>query len=454
MARIVIIGAGLTGLSAAYHLEQKGFFDYVLLEQHHTPGGLCGSIAQDGFTFDFTGHLLHINDHYCRQFIDTVIGFDFFNTIQRKSYIYSHHCYTAYPYQVNLHGLPHEVIIECITEFAERAQHKKNKSFKDWVLSQFGAGFAKHFFIPYQEKIFSYPIDRITASWTSRFVPPTTLHAILQGTLQEPINTIGYNSHFYYPKNGGILSWVLKIADKLKNPILCNHSATAIDTNTKTIHIANGKTESYDLLINTMPLDTLLTKLIEKPRMDCKKAAKKLLCNRVFNFNLGINRPNISDKHWIYYPERIYPFYRIGFPHNLSTLMTPPGCSSLSGEIAYLNNPIHNTDTYQQARTHIKQLFDVHESEIITEKIITINHAYVIFDFWREKNLPRLLNQLSQEHIYSVGRYGAWKYASMQEAILDGKQIADQVTIIPARNIHQIPTVITPPTKEIECLEK
>ena len=39
--KVLIIGAGLTGLSAAYHLEQAGFYDYLLLEAATTPGGLC-----------------------------------------------------------------------------------------------------------------------------------------------------------------------------------------------------------------------------------------------------------------------------------------------------------------------------------------------------------------------------------------------------------------------------
>jgi protoporphyrinogen oxidase len=83
MAKIVIIGAGLTGLSTAYHLEKKGFHDYLIFDKESSPGGLCRSVIQDGFTFDYTGHLLHVGDNYFRSLIDKLVGFDSFNTIHR-----------------------------------------------------------------------------------------------------------------------------------------------------------------------------------------------------------------------------------------------------------------------------------------------------------------------------------------------------------------------------------
>ena len=67
-------------------------------------------------------------------------------------------------------------------------------------------------------------------------------------------------------------------------------------------------------------------------------AADNLRCNSVVNFNFGINRPDLSDKHWIYFPEKEYPFYRLGFGHNFSEHMTPPDCSSLYGEFAHLRS--------------------------------------------------------------------------------------------------------------------
>ncbi|HRN78039.1 MAG TPA: FAD-dependent oxidoreductase [Candidatus Dependentiae bacterium] len=438
MAKIVIIGAGLTGLSAAYHLEKKGFSDYLLFEKESTIGGLCRSVQQDGFTFDFTGHLLHTSDPYFRALLEDIVGLENFNIIQRRSFVYSQDVYTRYPYQINLYGLPTQTIANCIEGFVQRSTHiKQPKTFRDWVLKNFGAGFGKHFFFPYQRKIFAYDINKLSASWTGRFVPSTSLTQIINGALYDNTESIGYNANFLYPKHGGIFAWVEKFAQRIKKPIHTNFCVQTINLQHKTITFTNGHVEPFEQLITTMPLDNLLNHLEDKPTTAFKRARPYLLCNSVVNFNLGIKNKNVSDKHWIYFPQRNYPFYRLGFPHNFADSMAPAGCSSLYGEFAHVNKPASWVKkTLQDALHKTKHVLNINEQDIATECIIHIPHAYVIYDFWREKNLSTLLHRLQEQHVYSVGRYGEWKYASMQEAILDGKKIADTLTIIPARRYH------------------
>lgn len=439
MARIVIIGTGLTGLSAAYHLEQRGFFDYEIFDQTDTPGGLCRSITQDGFTFDYTGHLLHISDPYIRELIQQLIGFDQFNTIERRSYIYSHNTYTHYPFQVHLKGLPSSVIAECIAGFIKRKKlTREPRSFIEWVNAQFGAGFGKHFFFPYQQKIFATHVRSIAASWTGRFVPSTTLEQIIDGIVHDKTDEkIGYNAQFFYPKRDGISLLGNSIARVLSQPLRMNYRVTKIDTTKQVVKFENGHEEPYNHLINTMPLDHFLSLIREKSSMNVKSAQSKLRCNSVINFNLGINKPAISEKHWIYFPENQYPFYRLGFPHNFTSAATPPDCSSLYGEFAHIGKSQEwQTQTAKTAIAATMKLLKFSKQDIATQLIIPIQHAYVIFDRWRDKNLEGLLTQLREHQLHSIGRYGAWKYASMQEALLDGKQIAEQLTVMPARRLH------------------
>ncbi len=430
MAEVVILGAGLTGLSAAYHLEKKGYTDYKLFEKENEVGGLCRSVHQDGFTFDYTGHLLHINDPYFREFIETVVGFEHFNTINRKSFIYSQQTYTHYPFQVNLYGLPADTIAACIEGFVNRPQTKKMPTdFKKWVLTNFGKGIAEHFFYPYQEKIFSYPVEKLSASWTGRFVPQTTLAAMIQGAVQPPHEQqIGYNAQFFYPKKGGIFFWVEKLYQQLEQPVALGHTVTQINLKGKEVIFANGHREQYKTLVNTLPLATFLTLITDNSVRNLTQASKKLLCNSVVNFNLGINREDLTDKHWIYYPEKQYPFYRIGFSHNFAQSMAPHGCSSLYGEFSHLKQPGHVTQNLlTTALEQTKKVLKLANSEIITQKIITIPHAYVIFDRWRDANLPHILDRLGEHKVHSIGRYGAWKYSSMQEGLLEGKEIVEKI---------------------------
>lgn len=443
MTSIVILGAGLTGISAAYHLEKRGFFDYQIFEQAPSIGGLCGSIEQDGFTFDYTGHLLHTSNVYFRTLIETVVGLEHFNTISRKSYIYSHDTYTKYPFQTNLHGLPASVIADCIAGYVSRSTHiRKPKNFKEWVLKTFGSGFGKHFFFTYQPKIFSYPIERLTASWTGRFVPNTSLIDIINGALGNDLDDVGYNAQFLYPKSGGIVSWIKKLAHHIKNPIHTSYRVTKIDLQKKFITFANGHSQPFETLISTLPLDTLLKLSVERSSTSYNSALSHLRCNSVTNINIGLHHERLSDKHWIYFPEKKYAIYRVGFPHNFSRNVVPNGCSSLYAEFAHLHkSPSWIKETTKRAISDIHQLFGISHNDIATELIIPISHAYVIYNEWRDRNLPKLLSQLQQDGIHSVGRYGAWKYASMQESILDGKAIAEHLTVLPATQVKSTANV-------------
>jgi len=429
MAEIVILGAGLTGIATAYFLEQAGYTDYLLFEKEATIGGLCRSLSQDGFTFDYTGHLLHLNQPDLRSLVQSLLPTGQFVEIARKALIYSHHVYTNYPYQINLHGLPHEVIVDCIENFITRPRTATPPaSFPEWVMSEFGSGFAQHFFFPYQAKIFDMNLTELSSSWTQRFVPATSLRDMLQGALGKPLNHIGYNAQFLYPQQGGIITWVEALHKKLGRPALCEYEAASIDPLKKIVSFTNGHTEQYRQLVSTMPLNQLLGQLMERTTT-LHHALPYLRCNSVINFNLGIKRPSLLDAHWIYYPEQQYPFYRLGFPSQLTPAMAPAHHSSLAGECAFLQRDHafieHTTHTAIDAT---KKLFNIDRDEIATQAIITIPHAYVIFDHWRDQHLTLVLKTLLDSyHIHSVGRYGAWKYASMQDALLDGKETAHKL---------------------------
>jgi len=404
MAEIIILGAGLTGLSAAYHLEQLGIHDYQIFERERTIGGLCRTVQQDGFTFDYTGHLLHLNHLYFQDLIYNLLAPENFNTITRRSYIYSQNTYTKYPYQVNLFGLPTETITACIQGYLERPKLKKTKNFYQWALKNFGAGITKYFLAPYQNKIFAYDIRKVSDSWTGRFVPQTSLQAMINGAIAdqpEIVQQIGYNANFIYPKSGGIFAWVEQLGNQIKQPIQTNYSAKTIDLKNKVITFTNGHTEKFKTLISTIPLNNLLNNLVESSQSNLKILAPKLICNSVTNFNLGINRPDLSDKHWVYFPEPKYKFYRLGFPHNFTSLATPANCSSLYGEFAHVNkSPAYVQENLKTALKQVKQLLNIQEHEILTEKIIDIKHAYVIYNQWRDQNLPKILQTLADFIVY------------------------------------------------------
>src|SRR5688572_7973814 len=145
MKKVVIIGGGLAGLSAGRHLAEH---EPVIFEREKEIGGLCRSFTQDGFTFDCTGHLIHLKNAYTKELVAQLLP-DAFASHERLASIYSKETITPYPFQANTYGLPPEVVRDCVVGFVESLQgsHPPVDNFHDWVLQTFGTGIAKHFML-------------------------------------------------------------------------------------------------------------------------------------------------------------------------------------------------------------------------------------------------------------------------------------------------------------------
>lgn len=432
MAQVVIIGAGLTGLSTAYYLEQNKFFDYALIEKNARPGGLLRSETVNGFTFDYTGHFLHCNHPLFNNFLNDIVGFEHLMPVTRSSSIFSHNTYTHYPFQMNLYGLPTNVIAECIEGYVQRPTHIRNpQTFYAWVLKYFGRGFGKHFFFPFNHKLAAYDVRRMHPSWTGRFVPSTNLEAIIKGALahQQPTQ-IGYNSSFYYPQAGGIEMVIKRLCATLSGPITTLRSIAKIDPLTKTIFYTDGTQEHYSTMISTMPLNQLLTLLAPSSRIPLNQYASRLACNAIANINLGFTTSLPLNWHWTYFPEPEYPWHRIGYWHNICPQMAPAGRSSLYAEFSYQpqkTSPQLIAENAHHTIAKILEFLGLSEHHIMAKNILILDHAYVIYTAWREQNINKILSSLRAMDIYSIGRYGAWKYSSMQEAVIEGYQTAQIV---------------------------
>lgn len=438
MKRIAILGAGLTGLSAAYHLHGR----YDIFEQEAEVGGLCRTMRRNGFLFDYTGHLLHVSRSYTKQLIQRLLP-EQYHMLGRQAYIYTHGRYVNYPFQANLYGLPPEVVKECIMGFVEtlrdgglvlsgverpaEAAAAPPRSFHAWVLETFGAGIAKHFMFPYNQKIWRTPLTELSADWVAWAIPKPTLDEFLNGALGIRNPAFGYNPTFLYPKTGGAERLPQAFLRHLRpDRVHYGKQVVAIDAAARRIRFADQSTYHYDALIATLPLKHLVALLQDAPE-PVTRAGQQLRHIAVYNLNLGVNRPNISEKHWIYFPEPEFSFYRVGFPTNFSDAVAPAGCSSMYVEVSALP---HET---LGERSLLAGVYDglqrcgilTAADQILVSDVVRIDCAYVLYDLHRTQALNTIQPYLRQQRIYAVGRYGAWEYSAMEDAILAGKQIAE-----------------------------
>ena len=424
-AKIVIIGGGLAGLSAGHHLAE---YDPVVFEKEGAIGGLCRSFTQDGFTFDCTGHLIHLKNAYTKDLVARLLP-DAFNSHERLAAIYSKSTTTPYPFQANTYGLPPEVIRDCVVGFVESMHHRNGgpKNFHDWVLQTFGSGIAKHFMLPYNEKFWKQDLSTITSDWVSWSIPKPTLDEVVNGALGLTNKGMGYNPKFIYPKSGGIDCLPQALARSIKN-VHAGETVQSIDAKKKYVRLASGREEPYDFLVSTLPLPTLYRMLNDTP--DSLVAdAQRLHAISVLNINIGIDRPNINDQHWVYFPENQFIFSRIGFPMNFSKSVAPEGTSSMYIEITHQpKERLHVDEMFERAIVDLEKCGILKKGDrILTRHVLDIHFAYVVFDEHRQAHLQNLIDYLESRSIFTAGRYGRWDYYSMEDSILSGKAAADRI---------------------------
>lgn len=424
----VIIGAGLTGLSAACHL--KG--DYILLEQNLVPGGMASSDNIEGFVFDRAGHLLHFQEEYVKKLLDSIESGSALIRHKRFSWILSNNVYTRYPFQVNTYKLPPRIIKDCLVEMVKAKSFSKNKNsidnLRDWILQNFGEGIARHFMFPYNRKLWQIPLHNIAIDWVDKFIPKARLESAIRGAVSDFKKGFGYNRIFYYPDRGGIQTVSDALLSQVQDKVLFGKKVIHICLGSKIITLSGNKKIRFNRIISTMPLPELI-KIIKNKPGDIKDKVNGLKYVSVFNLNLGIDRNRISDKHWIYFPERKYIFYRVGFFSNFAESVSPDNKSSLYAEVSYTaDKPLrYGCDDLTK-----KIIADLNKAgilkakdRILAEKRHYIKYAYPVSS--KNSPLETIDKFLKSNGVYSVGRYGSWKYMSMEDCIIHGKITAERV---------------------------
>jgi len=437
---ILILGGGLAGLSTAYHLGQV---PHLVLEGEASPGGLCRSREVDGYVFDHTGHLLHLRDPRAERLVAELMP-DAFRVIERRALIRSRGATLPFPFQANLHGLPREVVAECILGFVEAmgvpVPGGSRVSFRDWSLAVLGRGISEAFMFPYNTKLFRRDPSGMTADWVSWAVPRPNLAEVVQGALGIENRGMGYNPTFRYPAVGGIEIVPNAFADRVER-LRLGARVAEVDAARRTVTLEGGERLDWERLVVTVPLPGFLRMLRGVPD-DFRALADRLDWSVVACLNLGIERPNVGGgAHWIYFPDPDVPFYRVGFPSGFSDRVAPAGCSSMYVEFGLARDERPDLGTLADGAIEVlrREGFLRHDDPIAVRDWIRIDPGYVIFDRDRQDVLARVVPELERMGIHLIGRYGAWTYSYMERAMLDGLEIARSLASDSARAVPPAP---------------
>jgi protoporphyrinogen oxidase/glycosyltransferase involved in cell wall biosynthesis len=473
--RVVVMGAGPTGLSAAYHIGE----DCLLLEKNRTIGGWCRSIEDRGFTFDHAGHIMFSNDPYVHQLYEMLLG-DNVHWQDREAWVYSKDVHTRYPFQGALYGLPPDVVSECIVgavearvgplknlgepggcgastadspsaarsgaptdccadgssesvvplvPHAERS-HEAPRNFEEFIFKVWGKGIAKHFAIPYNRKLWAVPLSSMETSWLGGRVPVPDLREMIDGALRPVPKPLGPNARFGYPLKGGFQALMDGFRSRLRGPLQLEAEVIRVIPSRHRVVLADGGVHCYEQLISTTPLPLLVKMAGEEAPPNVRAAASRLRHVSVRCVNLGIGRPNLTEKHWIYYPEASPVFHRIFVQGNASPHCNAPGGFALTCEITYSPQkplPCEGDALIDRCiEDCIKVGIIAADDPILARNQVDMPYAYVVYDHARAENVATIRAWAKDHDILLAGRYSEWEYYNSDHAFIAGRKAAEQ----------------------------
>lgn len=480
MSNILIIGGGPAGLGAAWRLHESGHTNWQLLEKQDHVGGLAAShVDEKGFTWDLGGHVVFSHYGYFDELLDRLLN-DRWVRHEREAWVWMRDRFIPYPLQNNIRHLPTPELIECLEGLLDARDHGKvsvparlgspcedaRPTFADWIVHSFGAGLARVFLNPYNFKVWATEPAQMSSSWVGERVATVDLKRILRNIVEgRDDRGWGPNATFRFPLHGGTGQIWQAIAERLgADHLRLGTEVVAVDCQRKIVHLGNGTTGNYDWLINTMPLDHLMTRISGPAgwavptdlsrsggRMVGTAHPTNLRHSSTHVIGVGLAGPvpeRLATKCWMYFPEPALPFHRVTVFSNYAPHNVPhPGRQwSLLAEVSEsADKPVEQARVVRQTIDGLKaaQLLG---PQAVVESVWhrRLEHGYPTPLLERDTVLDRIEPALYSMNILSRGRFGAWKYevGNMDHSFMQGVEAVNHILFgAPEATLHS-PAVV------------
>lgn len=416
----IILGAGISGLGAAYSLRQKGETP-VVLEKDKTYGGLCGCFTIDGFTFDRFVHLSFAKD-------ERVLNI--FNTSAKRIITHIPNPYNIYnrkwikhPAQNNLYPLSAEEKSLIINDFLCRPKNvetDKIQNYEQWLRIQFGNYFAEHFPMKYTKKYWMCEAKELETSWVGQRIYQPSVEEVIEGSQNAVTPVTYYAKEMRYPETGGYRQFFSLLAEG--TDIRYGKEVTNIDTIQKTVKTSDNTTYHFTRLISTLPLN-LYPSLMPGMPEEIKAAARMLKATSGYHVSIALKTKDIPPYLWWYIYDEDILAARVYSPSLKSPKNAPEGCSSLQMEVYCAKDAFTEHEIKERTVGKLIEMGIVKEEDILFTHIGFEAYANVIFDkniyVCREKVRKYLISQ----GIEPIGRFGEWGYLWSDQSLLSGLNV-------------------------------
>jgi protoporphyrinogen oxidase len=438
--RIIIVGAGPTGLAAGYRLRELGYDNFLMLEARPKVGGLAASeTSPNGFTYDIGGHVLFSHYEYFDRLFDTLLG-DEYQLLLRESWVWMCERFLPYPFQNNIKYLPKEIVYECLIGLIEAQKQELDlsrfKNFEDLIYGVFGKGIAKHFMMPYNFKVWAHPPKMMNKEWIGERVAVVDIARVLGNVVLDRDDAgWGPNSTFKYPRHGGTGGLFERMRPYVDKHLRLCTGVTSVDIERKEVVLENGSREPYDMLLSTMPVDVLVNSIVGAVPDDVRCQSLRLRHSGSHIVGIGVKQPTPSKKCWMYFPEDNAPFYRVTYLSNYSPEVVPDASQyySLLAEVSHSDLKPVDRDTVVdetiQGMINTQLLRERDRADIVDAFLISREYTYPTPSLERDGALKVLHPWLESKDIYSRGRFGAWRYevGNMDHSVAQGVEWVNRI---------------------------
>lgn len=409
--RIGILGGGISGVSLAAHLDE----DVDVLEKHQTIGGLCGAVAENGFTFDAAGpHIMFSKNKDVLQLMVSVLG-ENVHKRRRENKIWFKGRLVKYPFENDLASLPKEDNFECIYGYLRNPwQDQTPTNLAEWSYVTFGKGISEKYFIPYNRKVWNHDPADMGLEFVSR-IPKPPLEDVLKSAIGIPTEGYLHQLYFYYPSKGGFEAIARAFASRVRGEITTGWRITSVRQDGDGWRVTSDSTEErwYQTLVSTLPIHELLAVWNGAPQQ-AQAAAKRLRYNSLINVLLGFSEDRDYRHTAIYVPDPEIIFHRISFPKTFSEHNVPSGCSAIMAEITINESDgvweTSDTDIMDRVIGEIERMGFCNRETLIFKKVVRFVYGYPVYDLQYHKNVKELRDAVAAAGIRLLGRFAQFDY--------------------------------------------
>lgn len=409
---IGILGGGISGIALAAQLGP----DLDILEKSARTGGLCGTIIENGFTFDAAGpHIMFSKNKDVLNLMVSVLG-DNVHQNRRENRISFKGKLVKYPFENDLASLPKEDNFECIYNYIvnPRAGESPVTNLAQWSYVTFGSGISDKYFIPYNEKIWNYDATKIGTEFVER-IPKPPMEDVLRSSIGIPTEGYLHQLYYSYPTEGGFEAIVNAFAERVRGEIHTGWPVESVtrDGNRWRVTSASGEERSYGTLVSTLPIHELVKIWVDAPA-ELREQVDRLRYNSLINVLIGCDNDPGHDYTALYVPDREIVFHRLSFPKAFGEKCVPPGGSSIMAEItANAGDGIWEmTDDALIARVidEIEGIGFVDRDHIVYRRVARFTYGYPVYDLEYRQNVTAMRETVKATGLHLLGRFAQFDY--------------------------------------------